>query len=73
MKTCSCCIARTVAGIFVAGTTTVAATGTVVEALDRGKCVGPDCAKKSSISDNNLVAVSTSMACAGVVALVLLP
>ena len=73
MKTCSCCVARTVAGLFVAGTATVAATGTVVEAMERKACVGPDCVKKSNISDNNVVAASTSMACAGVVALVLMP
>ena len=73
MKTCSCCIARTVAGLFVGATATVAIGGTMIDALEQGKCVGEDCKKKSSIGDNNLVAVSASMMCAGVVALVLMP
>jgi hypothetical protein len=66
-RTCSCCVAKTVAGFFTLSTATFGVTFAAVEALDaKPKATRPACKQ-----DNHVVACAASASMLGVVAYVL--
>jgi hypothetical protein len=69
MKTCSCCVARTVGGIVCAAAATVVASSTVVSAISPKEAERN--LAKASKTDNAIVAIGAAATSVAVVAVVL--